>query len=209
APLDHAGEVRATAFSPDGRTILTGSREGTAHLWDAATGHPLGEPMRHRNVLRAAALSPDGRTVATASEDGSARVWDARTGKPVAPPLVHNRTVQFVTFSPDGRTVMTGGEDTAVRFWDAATGLPLGGPLRGRGRTGPFFVGASAPDGKPVAAAGAMGFGALIADRPGELSGDPERVALWLQTITGLELSPEGVVGALDADQWQERCKRL
>jgi WD40 repeat protein len=209
APLDHAAEVRATVFSPDGKTILTGSREGTAQLWDVATGKPLGEPMHHRNRLRAAAFSPDGKAVATASEDGSARLWDARTGKPMAPPLVHNRAVQFVTFSPDGRKVMTGGEDTAVRFWDTATGLPLGAPLRGRERTGSFFVGAFAPDGKTVVVAGAIGFGALIADRPGELSGDPERVTLWLQTITGLELSPDGVVGALDADQWQERCKRL
>jgi WD40 repeat protein len=209
APLEHAGEVRATAFSPDGKTILAGSREGTAHLWDVATGKPLGEPMRHLNLLTGAAFSPDGKAVATASADGSARLWDARTGKPIAPPLLHHRPVQFVTFSPDGRTVMTGGEDTAVRFWDTATGLPLGAPLRGRERTGNFFAGAFAPDGKSVAASGAMGFGALIADRPGELSGDPERVTLWLQTLTGLALSADGVVGALDADQWQERRKRL
>ena len=29
--------VSAVAFSPDGKTVLTGSRDNTARLWDAAT----------------------------------------------------------------------------------------------------------------------------------------------------------------------------
>ena len=209
APLDTGGAVRATAFSPDGKTIVTADSEGIAQLWDAATGKAQGEPMRHLSNIRAAVFSPDGKTVATASDDGSARVWDAQTGKPLAPPLLHNRTVHFVMFSPDSRTVMTGGEDSAARFWDTATGIPLGAPLLGNNRLGIFSAGGVVLDGKSVVAMGSIDGVGLVADRPTALSGSPARLTCWLETITGLELSADGVVGALDADQWQERRKRL
>ncbi len=38
APLTHQGIVYAVAYSPDGKTVLTGSADQTARLWDAATG---------------------------------------------------------------------------------------------------------------------------------------------------------------------------
>ncbi len=42
-----SGQVLSVAFSPDGKTILTGSQDKTARLWDAATGRPIGPPMPH------------------------------------------------------------------------------------------------------------------------------------------------------------------
>ena len=51
------------AFSPDGKTVLTGSVDGTARLWDAATGQPIGPPLPHQSGVWAVAFSPDGKTV--------------------------------------------------------------------------------------------------------------------------------------------------
>jgi tetratricopeptide (TPR) repeat protein len=66
------------AFSPDGKTILTGSLDQTARLWDAATGQPIGAPMAHpaaESGWPKVAFSPNGRFL-LASASNTARLWD-------------------------------------------------------------------------------------------------------------------------------------
>ena len=79
----------SVAFSPDGKTVLTGSRDKTARLWDAATGQPVGRPWSIRQMVYAVAFSPDGKTILTGSLDKTARLWDAATGRASRPPMVH------------------------------------------------------------------------------------------------------------------------
>ena len=110
------------AFSPDGRRVVTASRDHTARVWDAVTGEAITAPLRHGHIVWKAAFSPDGRRVVTASHDGTARVWDARSGQPVSPALPHRQPVVDASFSPDGRRVVTAGTDGMARVWDAATG---------------------------------------------------------------------------------------
>ncbi len=70
------------AFSPDGKTVVTGSRaEDGARLWDAATGMPIGPPLRHPIGVIAAAISPDGKSLLTGSYDYKARLF------PIVPEL--------------------------------------------------------------------------------------------------------------------------
>ena len=70
-------------FSPDGTRVVTASEDRTARLWDAATGKPLGEPMKHADAVGYAAFSPDGTRIATASQDETARLWFTASGKPL------------------------------------------------------------------------------------------------------------------------------
>ena len=62
--------VYDVAFSPDGCTALTGSYDGTARLWDVATGQQKGPPLKHDYPVWTVAFSPDGRTVLTGSTTG-------------------------------------------------------------------------------------------------------------------------------------------
>jgi dipeptidyl aminopeptidase/acylaminoacyl peptidase len=183
--MRHQGDVRAVAFRPDGKAVLTGSYDKTARLWSAATGKELTPPMRHQGDVRAVAFRPDGKAVLTGSWDGTARLWSAATGKELTPHLRHQGPVHAVAFRPDGKAVLTGcGEELEVwgeaRLWSAVTGKELTPPLRHQGRVTAV---AFRPDGKAV------------------LTGSDDGTArLWL-AATGKELTPpmrhEGYVYAV------------
>src|SRR5262245_12271142 len=61
----HALGITGVAFSRDGRTILTGSRDMTARLWEASTGREIRQLKIQGGIVTSVAFSPDGRTVLT------------------------------------------------------------------------------------------------------------------------------------------------
>jgi WD40 repeat protein/tRNA A-37 threonylcarbamoyl transferase component Bud32 len=129
----HAQRVVALGFQPGGTLLATASFDGTARLWDTATGElvrQLGEPGGPYHAL---AWSPDGRRLATTCELIEAgeqftrlTVWEAATGA-VAWTLKDPRWwIDALAWSPDGRYI-AGGSSAGfeLRLWDAKDGTRL------------------------------------------------------------------------------------
>jgi WD40 repeat protein len=121
----HFGPVISVAFSPDGRTIASGSTDRTIILWDIEPGKMRQKLRGHTDFVTSVTFSPDGRIIASGSADRTIILWDTETGKMVRKLEGHTSTVFDVAFSPNGRTIASGGADFTVRLWDTATGKEL------------------------------------------------------------------------------------
>ena len=132
ATLPHPGFVYSLAFRPDGLAILTSSHDaaadGTARLWDARTGQPIGNPIGNRERFYAVAFSPDSKLAAISGNGSVAQVLDGMTGKWLLE-LKHAGSVRSLSFSPDSTKLLTGSLDRTARVWDARTGQPVTPPL--------------------------------------------------------------------------------
>jgi WD40 repeat protein/class 3 adenylate cyclase len=144
--LRHRDTVYGASFSPDGRSVVTASRDHTAQVWDASTGRPI-TTLQHGHIVTHAAFSPDGEQVLTASFDRTAQLWNARTGERVLDPFRHDAEVGWAVFSADGSRIATADIDSTTRVWDAKTGHPLS-PLLKHG--GPVNSVMFFPDGQRV-----------------------------------------------------------
>jgi RNA polymerase sigma factor (sigma-70 family) len=156
----HTYLVGALAFTPDGKTLLTGSayNDPVIRVWDPVTGREKGEWRGHTVDVQTLAVSPDGKFAVSGSSDLTLRLWDVAAGKQARRFSVPMEPVFSASFSPDGKTVASAGRKL-VRLWDASTGREVRA----------FSLGsypriAFAPDGKTLASASGQDDAVVLCD---------------------------------------------
>jgi WD40 repeat protein len=90
-------------------------------LWDASTGHPIGQPITgHTTIVSSVAFSPNGKRIVSGGWDQKIQLWDVDTRQPIGQRLTgHTEAVLSVAFSPDGKQIASGSADYTVRVWPA------------------------------------------------------------------------------------------
>jgi WD40 repeat protein len=116
----HQGSVYDVAFAPGGKTLVTGSADGGACLWEIGeTPREIRPFPRTLNAYFSFATDPTGRRIAAGTSDGFIRIWDLATGHELAALQVPNdRSVGGLRFLPDGNSLVSFTQED-IRVWHA------------------------------------------------------------------------------------------
>ncbi|RKZ53210.1 MAG: hypothetical protein DRR16_03840 [Candidatus Parabeggiatoa sp. nov. 3] len=113
--------VLSVAFSPNGQTVLSGSRDHKMRLWDINGSQVRtfwGQAYIHSvNFL-------DGQRIVSGNGDGTVQIWDINSGRVSQTLRGHRDAVFSVDVSQEGRLV-SGSLDNTLRLWDTNTGQTL------------------------------------------------------------------------------------
>jgi WD40 repeat protein len=124
-PTAHRGSISTVRFSPDGKTLATGSEDSSIALWDIEKAGKDWKPRAMTpaggGTVSSLTFSPDGRTlVVTTWDKGPDNLYflDVTAGKVVASYRIVG-SLMSVAYSPDGKTLVTGDYAGRIKAWDA------------------------------------------------------------------------------------------
>lgn len=148
------GNVRAVAFSPDGKSIAAGCEDKLLIVWNLESGEVIHKVNAHAQPVYDVSYSPDGQTIATCSgnwteaKPGQIKLWKADSLEEITRLEGHDVAIRSAVFSPDGSKLASVSEDGVIKVWDVKTQTEVT-TLRNSGGARPLDW---SPDGRLLAA---------------------------------------------------------
>jgi WD40 repeat protein len=208
-PIEHTfnGEVdgiHSVSFCSRGLHLLTRSPKAWA-IWSAKDGSKV-DYRENRIGIQVARFSSSGDLVLGGTNYIQGEAWISGSGTDAIPfPLIHSAQVWGVAADPKDERIITASFDHSARIWDRATGRPLTPPLVHRlGVSEAVFN----PDGA-YALTGSWDGTARLWKVPKALDDEQERIEAWVETMTGLRISPTPGGELLNPDEWRTRRDQL
>ncbi|NJR61447.1 MAG: NACHT domain-containing protein [Cyanobacteria bacterium CRU_2_1] len=113
--------VSSVAFSPDGKLLVTGHRNGEIRLWRTGDRQYLATYKGHTSWVWSVAFSSDGQTLASGGDDQTIRLWNLKSHQCLHILQGHADRIRSIAFSPDGQVLASGSQDQTIRLWDLKT----------------------------------------------------------------------------------------
>ena len=113
--------IRTLAFSPDGKTYASGSKDMTVRIWDTERRKRKATLKGHKAWVTAIAFSHNGEYVTSGDSNGEIRIWDTRRKRLKTKLDGHTNSIITLAFSPDGKTYASGSADGTIKLWDTNT----------------------------------------------------------------------------------------
>ncbi len=115
APMEYW--IGAMGFTPDGKLLVTASRDATIKFFEMPHLKELRTLKGHSEWIRSLAISQDGKVLVSASDDHTIKFWDISTGRHFRTLKGHSDCVRGITFSPDGLRLASASMDRTVKLW--------------------------------------------------------------------------------------------
>ncbi|MBW4681150.1 MAG: WD40 repeat domain-containing protein [Microcoleus vaginatus WJT46-NPBG5] len=123
---DPSVPVNALAISPDGKSLVSGHRDGTINIWHRSSrplpSHTLNG---HQDAVYSIAISSNGQILASGSGDKTIKLWQLANGQSSTTLIGHADAVYTVALSPDGQLLASGSGDGTITIWQMNTGKRL------------------------------------------------------------------------------------
>jgi WD40 repeat protein len=195
AQYRHDNYVSSIDFSPDGKQIISGSRDGTIIIWDVENWEESNrityDLSNWGGIINSVVFHPNGEWIASGEVDGSIRVWDLidnheiiRMTHDSGSTSINFNEVNSIDFSPDGNWIVSGSNDYSVRVWRVDTGEEIARMHHDREVTAVSF----SPDGRTILSSSLDG-----------------TAKIWLWKSNDLiEIACERIVRNMTTNEWQQ-----
>ncbi|WP_413168085.1 WD40 repeat domain-containing protein [Capilliphycus salinus ALCB114379] len=117
----HLDSVKSVSFSPDNRTLASGSFDKTIRLWNLETQTEMARLQGHFGWIMAIAFKPNNCILASGSFDRTIKLWNLKTHREITTLGRHSGLILSVAFSPDGHLLASGSFDNTIKLWNLET----------------------------------------------------------------------------------------